>query len=285
MASVRSIGSAVINFGMVSIPVKFYTAARDERVSFNLLHDACGSKISQPTHCPKCERAIDRSTETVKGLEVAKDQFVTFSDDDMKALEATADPAVEIKEFVPATSVDPVYFDSATYIGPDKGADKAFALLTYALLQTDTVALAQRTFRGKEQLVAIRATDAGLCLHVLHYANEVVDPRIIVEKLAAVTDEEIALAKDLVGRMTQQDFYPQAYHDTFGERVMEAAKAKQTGEILTIPVVAVRAPAADVIAALRASLGQPTKTAPVTQGKRPATKSAPAKRGGREARS
>src|SRR5262249_23815185 len=157
----RSVGSGMVSFGLVSIPVRFYVATHSEAPSFNLLHDACGSRIRQQIYCPRCERTVERS-ELVKGYEVEKDQYVRFTDDALRALETAASPSIDIQEFVPLALVDPVYFENAHYLGPDKGGEKAYRLLADAMRAEEVVAIAQHVTRGKERLVLIRPMSKGL---------------------------------------------------------------------------------------------------------------------------
>src|SRR5262245_10343432 len=135
----RSIGSATISFGLVSIPTRLYVATHSERLSFNMLHSECGTRIKQQLYCPHCERTIQRN-ETVKGYEFAKDRYVTFAEEELKALEAETTRTIDIQEFVPLSSVDPIYFEDAHYLGPDKGAVKAYRLLVDAMRSTERVA-------------------------------------------------------------------------------------------------------------------------------------------------
>src|SRR5262247_1044597 len=144
----HSIGSGTISFGLVSIPVRLYTATSSQSVSFNLLHAKCGSRIRQQTFCPVDNATVDRS-ELVRGYEFAKDQYVRITDDELKALEGEASQMIDIAEFVPLDKVDPIYFEKTYYLGPDKGGDKAYRLLCDAMTQTKRVALAQFVMRGK----------------------------------------------------------------------------------------------------------------------------------------
>src|SRR5262245_32669444 len=157
----HSIGSGTISFGLVSIPIKMYTAASSESVSFNQIHPKCGGRIRQQLLCPTCNEVVDR-TALVKGYEFAKDQYVQFTEDELKALEGEASKMIDIAEFVPLEKVDPIYFENTYYLGPDKGGDKAYRLLTDAMLKTSRVALATFVMRGKENLVLIRPSGDGL---------------------------------------------------------------------------------------------------------------------------
>src|SRR5262245_10585029 len=168
----HSIGSGTISFGLVSIPVKMYTAASSESVTFNMLHAKCGSRIKQQTFCPVCNEVVDR-TALVKGHEVSKDQYVRVTDAELKALEGEASKNIDIEEVVPLEKVDPVYFEKAYYLGPDKGGEKAYRLLTDAMMKTGRVAVATFVMRGKESLVLIRPSSDGLMLHTMFFSDEV----------------------------------------------------------------------------------------------------------------
>jgi DNA end-binding protein Ku len=272
MGSVRSIGSAVISFGMVSIPTKLYTATSEERVSFNLLHQACGGRIKQQTTCPKCEKTLERS-EVVRGYEVGKDQFVMFDESDFLAVEATATPAMEIQEFVPQDEIDEVYFVDSVYLGPDKGSERAYSLLHHALTETGMIALAQRVYKGKEQLVAIRARRTGLVLHILYYANEVRDQTAAIGNLPPAAEREGALAVKLVKKMAAH-FHPERYADSYRSRVEAVVAKKQAGEqVVGAPTPKMVSPV-DILAALQASVDdsgvyiEPTPTETPTKPKK-----------------
>jgi DNA end-binding protein Ku len=280
MSAVRSIGSGVVTFGLVSVPVKLYTATSDERVPFHMLHQACGSQVKMPLTCDKCERKIERH-EVVKGYETTPGEHVIFTGPDMDALESAADPCMEIMEFVSAGDIDPVYFASATYLGPNKGGEKAYSLLTHVLQVTGMVAIAQRVFRGKEQLIAIRALPTGLVLHVLYYADEVRSMSDAVGPLASATDEEAVLATKLIGKMRSK-FQPEKYKDGFRGRVEAVVKAKQDGQEVVSTSVTPRAPAPNIMDALRASLAADHTTCCDTH-EPTVVKKAPAKHASKEA--
>ena len=194
----HSIGSGTISFGLVSIPIRLYTAASSAGVSFNLLHAKCGSRIRQQTYCPVCKEVVDR-TALVKGYEVQKDEYVRFTDEELKGLEGEASRVIDIAEFVPLGKVDPIYFEKTYYLGPDKGGEKAYRLLTDAMARTDRVALAKFVMRGKESLVLIRAAQGGLMLHTMYFADEVRDfGEIEKGQTAKIKDGELDLAVRLV---------------------------------------------------------------------------------------
>src|SRR5881628_2295559 len=170
----HSIGSGIISFGLVSIPVKMFSAASSGGVSFNQLHQKCAGRIRQQQICPTCNEVVER-TALVKGYEFAKDQYVQFTDDELKGLEGEASRMIDIAEFVPLDQVDPIYFEKTYYLGPDKGGEKAYRLLADTMKGTGRVALAKFVMRGKENLVLIRPSQKGLMLHTMYYADEVRD--------------------------------------------------------------------------------------------------------------
>src|SRR5262245_8768722 len=253
----RSIGSATVSFGLVSIPVRMYVATHSEQPSFNLIHGVCKSRVKQQTWCPRCERVVERS-ELVKGREVSKDQYVLFTDDELKALEAAASQSIDIEEFVPLADVDPVYFQDTHYLGPDKGGDKAYQLLAEAMRETGMVALAQHVTRGKERLVLIRPYDDGLSLHTLYYADEVrAFDEIERGPKATVKDAETSLARKLIEQLAGDGFAPEKYHDHWRERLQEAVDRKVAGEEVAAPApAAASAQVIDIMEALKQSLAR-----------------------------
>ena len=259
----RAIATAQIAFGLVSIPVKLFSAAESsERISFNMIHQECGSRIQQQLFCPKDERTIDR-TETVKGYEFAKGQYVLFNEEELKALEEKATQAIEISEFLPSTTIDPVYFSKSYYLAPDKGGDRAYALLTKALEQTGRWALARYSARGKGYLVVVRPLGKGLVMQQLYYANEVrtIDELDLGE--AIVKDNELKMAVQLAEMGAAEEFHPENYRDEVADRIRSLIQRKIDGEEITASdVEEPRAQVIDLMEALKASLaGQAPRTA------------------------
>jgi DNA end-binding protein Ku len=286
----RSIGSGSISFGLVSIPVRFYVATHSEQPHFNQLHAACGTRIRQQLFCPHCERVVDR-TELAKGYEVAHGQYVTFGEEELKALEAEASPTIDIHEFVPLAKVDPVYFEDSHYLGPDKGAEKAYHLLAGAMTDTGRVALAQHTTRGKEHLVLIRPMDGGLVLHTLYYADEVRSLDDVVKGTATkARPAEIDLARKLIEQLAAETFRPEQYRDHWRDRVAEVVEKKIAGEEVTAAApTAPRAQVIDLMDALKQSIARErgregkTDAAPARQRPPAAEARAAADRGRRRA--
>src|SRR5262245_11007234 len=216
----HAIGSGTISFGLVSIPVKLYTAASSTAVSFNLLHAKCGSRIRQQTFCPTCNEVVERSA-LVRGYEFAKDQYARVTDDELKAVEGEASKVIDIAEFVPLAGVDPIYFEKTYYLGPDKGGEKAYRLLADAMTKAGQVALAKFVMRGKESLVLIRAAQGGLMLHTMYFADEVRDfGEIDRGESAKIKDGELDLALQLINGLRSEEFDPTQYSDEYRQRVL-----------------------------------------------------------------
>ena len=218
----RSIGSGTVSFGLVSIPVRLYAAAESKAaISFNMLHAACKTRLKQQYVCPKDNEIVTRD-QMVKGYEFSKDQYVTFTEDEIKALQEESNRAIEITEFVPAQAVDPIYFDGAYYVGPDKGGERAYHLLAEAMRQTGRSALAKWAARGKQYLVLVRAVKGGLVMQQLVYADEVRSFSEVPVGDAEVKDSELKLALQLVEQIASDEFRPESYEDDVRKRYLEA---------------------------------------------------------------
>ena len=253
----HSIGTGTISFGLVSIPIRLYTAASSGNVSFNLLHAKCGSRIRQQTFCPTCNEVVDRAS-LVRGYEFAKDQYVRVSDDELKSLEGETSKVIDIAEFVPLASVDPIYFEKTYYLGPDKGGDKAYRLLADAMEKQGRVALAKFVMRGKESLVLIRPAQGGLMLHTMYFADEVRDfGEIDRGESAKIKDGELDLALQLINGLRSEEFQPDQYADEYRQRVLDLINRKVEGKEVTIAAAdAPRAQVIDLMEALKESLAK-----------------------------
>lgn len=252
--STRSINSGVICFGLVSVPFKLYTAASEEGISFNQL-TAAGNRVKQQ-YCDSVTGEVikDRST-LLKGYEYAKDQYVSFTATEMKTMEAAKTDAVEILEFVPSNSVDVVNIEKSYYLGPDKGGAKAYGLLAATMDRLDKVAVARYTTCGREQLVVLRPYRGGILMSYVYYANEVrnfEDARGSVE--TRFSDEELAMAEQLVGRYAKPAFNIAEYKDEYTGRVEAAVAAKIAGQDVPAAKEAPKDNVMDLFAALKKSL-------------------------------
>lgn len=256
----RAIASAQISFGLVSIPVKLFSATEaSEKISFNMLHKDCGSRVQQQLFCPKDERTIDRS-EVVKGYEFSRGQYVLFTEEELKALEERATHTVEITEFLPQTEIDPIYFSKAYYLGPDKGGDRAYSLLSKALVETGRWALAKYAARGKQYLVVLRPLGAGLVMQQLYYPNEVRSIADIEVTDTPVKENELRMAVQLALMGAADEFHPENYRDEVSERVREQIQQKVEGQEITLTEAEQpRAQVIDLMEALKASLAAPQR--------------------------
>lgn len=230
----RSIASLSISFGLVSIPVKLYSATEASRsISFNLLHKTCGSRLKQQYVCIKEDVVVPRE-EMAKGYEFAKDQYVMFTAEELKAMEEAGTHTADITEFVPIESIDPVYFDKAYYLAPDKGGAKPYALLAKALRESDRCALGRWAARGKQYIVMIRPVEDGLMMQQLLYAEEVRSIKDIDIPKTEVKEAELKLARQLIEQQTAEKFDPSAYTDEVRARIEAAVEKKVEGQEITL---------------------------------------------------
>ena len=253
----RSIASLTISFGLVAIPVKLYSATvSSERISFNLLRQKDGSRVKQQYIAVADGEPVERS-EMVKGYEFAKDQYVMFSAEELKALEDTTTHAIDIGQFVPLESVDPVYFDGTYYLAPDKGGAKPYTLLATALRKAGQCAVGRWVSRGKEHIVVIRPMEEGLAMHQLHFKEQVRELKDLGIEPAQVSDPELKLAQQLIEHLAAKRFDPNEYQDEFKGRVEAAIQKKIQGKQISLseaPVPAAGGNVIDLMEALRASI-------------------------------
>jgi DNA end-binding protein Ku len=250
----RSIGTGTVSFGMVSIPIRMYSAGESSAaVSFNWLHPKCKSRLKQQYFCPKDNEVVARD-QMIKGYEFSKDQYVTFTEDEIKAMAEESQKAIEITEFVPLSKVDPIYFDGGYYLGPEKGGEKAYKLLTEAMKQTGRSALAKWAARGKQYLVLIRPVANGLVMQQLLYADEVRSFSEVPVGEAELKEPELKLAVQLVEQIASDEFHPENYVDEVRKRYHEAIQKKVEGHEITAVQEAPRAQIIDLMEALKASL-------------------------------
>ncbi len=253
--SARSLATATVSFGLVSIPVRLYSATESQAaISFNMLHAKCSSRLKQQYVCSKDGEIVPRE-ETVRGYEFAKDQYVTFTEDEIKAFSEPPTKLVEIAQFVPVAKVDPIYFDKAYFLGPDKGGEKAYTLLARAMKESGRCALAKYAARGKQYIVLVRPIEGGLVMQQLLYADEVRSISDVPVGDAKVTDPELKLALQLIDQITTEEFKPEAFEDEVRKRMQAAIDQKVAGqEITALPTEAPRAQIVDLMEALKASL-------------------------------
>jgi DNA end-binding protein Ku len=261
----RSIASLTISFGLVAIPVKLYSATvSSERISFNLLREKDGSRVKQQYIAVNDGKPVERS-EMVKGYEFAKDQYVRFSPEELKALEDATTHAIDIGQFVPLDSVDPLYFDGTYYLAPDKGGAKPYTLLATALRKSQQCAVGRWISRGKEHIVIIRALEDGLVMHQLHFKAEVRDLKDLGIEAAPVSEPELKLARQLIDHLGAKRFDPNEFVDEHRARVEAAIQRKVDGKEVSLaegPVSAKGGNVIDLMEALRASIDARGSKAP-----------------------
>ena len=286
----RASASGTISFGLVSIPVKLYGATQSKNVHFHMLHTADTGRLKQQYVCSVCNERVERS-DTVRGYEWSRGQYVVMSDDELAALETKRDRTIEIEQFVPIASVDPVYFEKSNLLGPDKGGQKAYRLLNRAMLACGRVAVGRFASRGRRQLVLIRPVENGLMLHGLYHADEVRGfDEVEFGDAVELKKGELELAEQLIDQLSSDDFGPERYQDDYREAVLQAIEQKAAGEqIVAPPASEQREQIIDLVAALKRSLETSRATGAVAAGRvrKPARakgRKSPA-RGGRTARS
>ncbi len=247
----HAITSGTISFGLVTVPVKLYAATRPQTISFNLLHDKDKSRLRQQYICSACGDVVDRQ-HMARGYEYSKNQYVVLAEEELRALEETSDHTIDIQQFVPIDTVDPVYFEKSYLLGPDKGGHKAYRLLCDAMKQAGMGAVAKFATRGKQQLVLLRQSRNGLMLHGLYYADEVRGfEDIDLGDGMALRPNELELAIQLIQQLGASAFDPSLYEDEYRKKVLEVVQQKVAGEeIVVAPAPAPRAPVIDIMEAL-----------------------------------
>src|SRR5437868_14063746 len=254
--SARSIATGTISFGLVSIPVKLYSATQSSAaISFNLLHSKCSRRLKQQYICPRDDNMIVERDQMVKGYEFAKDRYVTFTPEELKALEEKSTQQIEIAEFVPSEKIDPVYFDKPYYLGPEKGADRAYRLLAEAMRRSGRTALARYAARGKQYLVQIRPLrGGGLVMPSLLYADEVRSFEEVPHEEGEVKEQELALAKQIIDQISTEEFKPEKFEDDVRKRIQEQIQRKVEGQEIQLEPEKPQTQIIDLMEALKASL-------------------------------
>ncbi len=261
-----SVWKGYISFGLVSVPIRLFAAARESHVSFNQLHTVCGSRIKQQTVCPVCDEKVERS-ELSKGYEVDKDVYVTVTPEELKSLDSTSSDVMSIEQFVSLQDIDPLYYQTSYYSVAEEPGRKAYALLFQSMTKLKLAAIARVSMHGREQVVIIRPYDKGLVLHTLYYQAEV---REIAEyghdTKAKMLPQEAALAEQFIQQLTQP-FQPEKYTDTYRDNVMQLIDKKREGMAVGSAAAKPKmAPVIDLMDALKKSLA--AKESATATGKR-----------------
>jgi len=250
----RAIDTATIAFGLVSIPVKIYsTSEPTHEIHFHLIHEGCGERLKQQYVCPR--HGVVERDELTKGFELTKGNFVELEKAELEALEAVASDEIAIREFVPAAAIDPIYVERTYYLGPDKGGDRAYALLRDALADAELVGVAAYAARGKQYITMVRPFADGLAMHQLRYADEVKPwSEVPLGKLPKAAASELKLASQIIDQLQHETFDASQYEDEVKDRVRKLiAKKAKGGEIVAAPE-APQPVVTDLMAALKASL-------------------------------
>ncbi|MEO8361077.1 MAG: Ku protein [Vicinamibacteria bacterium] len=251
----RPTATATISFGMVSIPVKLFSATETQgSISFNLLHDKCKGRVKQQYICERDNNQVVPRTEMVKGYEFAKDQYVVFTPDEIKKMEEEKTGLVDISEFLDIKEVDPIYYEGASYLAPEKGGEKAYRLLCDAMKKTGRVAVAKWAARGKQYLVLLRPVKNVIVLQQLHYPDEVRALDEVPVGTAETKENELKLAVQLIDQITSAEFKPGNYEDDVRKRMQAAIDRKIQGQEVSAAPEQPRAQIVDIMEALKASL-------------------------------
>jgi DNA end-binding protein Ku len=262
-----SVWKGHLTFGLISVPVRLFAAARGERVSFNQLHKVCHSRLKQPLMCPTCNRNVERS-EIVKGYEYEKDQYVLFSEEELDKIEPPSARTMQILEFVKVNEIDPLYYDASYYLAPEEGGVKAYQLLMQAMKEAGYAAIAKLTMHQREHIVVVRPGDKGLTLHTMFYSSEIRAAESVPTNKEELKDQEKKLAHQLIESLAAP-FEPQKYHDEYQDNVKAMIAAKLKGQEVTEVTQPHLAPVIDLMEALKKSIAEKQGQASVAPKKPP----------------
>jgi DNA end-binding protein Ku len=274
----RALSTATISFGLVSIPVKLYSAAEPKSaLSFNQIHKKDGSRVKQQLISSRSGEVVPRD-EIVKGYEFAKDQYVLFEAEELKALEAAATHTIDIVEFLKSDQIERRYLDKVYFLGTEKGGARAYKLLAQALVETGRIALGKYAARGKQYLVMVRPMENGLVMEQLHYPDELRSFAEVPIEDAAVKPAELKLAQQLIEQAASEEFHPESYKDEVRERMLALIERKVEGEDITVtPTAEPEHKIIDIMEALKASLAAGASRKPAQSTEPAETKPAKAK--------
>jgi DNA end-binding protein Ku len=250
-----SVWSGYLTFGLISMPVRLFSGARSSGISFNMLHRTDNSRLKQQYICQQEGTPVDRS-EIVKGYEYRKDEYVVIEPEEIKKIEPKTAKTMEILEFVKASEVDPVYFESSYYMLPEEAGRRPYALLTAALAESDYYAIAKLTMHNREYTVIVRPHDGGLMLHTMYYADEVREVEGFGAPDVELKEAEIKVAHQLIEALAAE-WEPEKFHDTFQDNLKKLIQTKlEGGEIAEVEKPKKLAPVVDLMSALKESLAQ-----------------------------
>jgi DNA end-binding protein Ku len=250
----RAIWSGTVSFGLVSVPVRMFSAVAEHKLHFNYVHEPDGGRIGYEKIC-KAEGKPVPDEEIVKAFEVEDGEWVYLTDEDFEAAQAEGDHAVEIKDFVKAEEIDPIFFERTYYLAPQDGAERVYALLVRAMEETGLVGVATFVMRDRQYVAALRVRDGAIALERMHFADEIRDAAEYAPGKEKVDRRELDMAIELVERF-QGSFEPEKYKDTYRDALMKVIRAKQRGETVEVAPEPEREEPADLMEALRASIEQ-----------------------------
>jgi DNA end-binding protein Ku len=258
-----------ISFGLISVPIRLFVAARESHISFNQIHQVCGSRIKQQTYCPTCDRVVERS-ELVKGYPVDKENYVIVSNEELKALEASSSETMEIVQFVKLPDVDPLYYQTSYFSVAEDPGRKAYSLIHKGMQDLKLGAIAKIKLHQREQIVMIRPFEKGLVLHTLYYPEEI---RAIAEydnqPEVEVQKAEVELAEQFMKQLTGE-FHPENFKDEYESRVEQLIESKQgQAEVPGKQPKKKLAPVIDLMEALRKSMAQGPEAKAAVEEKKP----------------
>ena len=250
-----SVWTGYLTFGLISMPVRLYSGARSERVSFHMLHRDDNVRVKQQLYCPEENKVVERS-ETVKGYEYEKGQYVIIEPEEIKKIEPKTSKSMEILEFVKADEIDPLYFESSYYLMPEEAGQRPYALLSRALKDSNYVAISKLTMHNREYTCFLRPYEGGMMLHTMYYEDEVRRLKEFDPPKAELKEGELKIAHQLIEAL-EGTFDLSKYRDTFEENLKELIKAHLEGkEVAPVEKPKKLAPVVDLMAALKQSLAQ-----------------------------
>jgi DNA end-binding protein Ku len=267
-----SVWKGYLTFGLISIPIRLFSAARGERIGLNQLHSVCHSRIKMPLFCPTCDRQVPRN-EIVKGYEYEKDQYVLFDEKELEKIEPESARSMEILEFVRLDEIDPLYYESSYYVTPEDEGRKAYQLLFDAMEDSGYAAIAKITMHQREHIVVIRPRENGMTLHTMFYSNEIRQVAEYGKRTPAAEPKEAEkkLATQLIESLAAK-FEPEKYIDQYQEGMKALIEAKQTGQEVAEVPHAKMAPVIDLMEALKKSIANKSQPG----AKKPPTRAVPA---------
>ena len=271
----RPIWKGAISFGLISIPVKLFSAVENKSIKFHLLHSEDGGRVRYKRVCAKCGKEVDWN-DIVKGYEYSKDHYVTFTDEDLEAVEVDSIKAIDVVSFVPLTDIDPIYFNKTYYVVPEPSGLKAYKLLSEALEAEGQVGVAKVALRDKEHLSTIRLKDDVFVLETMHWPDEIRPAEFEeLDKKVEVRDQEVKMARQLIQQLSDE-FKPEAFKDEYRDELQKLAERKVEGKEVTVAAEPEEeaAPVVDIMEALKASVDDAKKRKEGSKPKKKTTKRA-----------